>query len=300
MKVWVFEYVSASATASAPKELLMQGRAMRDALVDDLLDVDGCDVDVARDDEPHATALERVRRQATSGAHEAVWVIAPESDGLLQRLCAATPPQRWIGCDLASINQAASKRATLEHLSQAGIATPLAFMQQARLWVVKPDDGAGALDTLQHTTLAWARADFGSRRRIGLSATLEAWVEGEALSLSLLCDRGSARLLAVNRQKIRVDDQGVVGFDGVAVNAMPANDARMPALRSTAQQVAAAMPGLRGFVGIDVVWHASRGPVVIEVNPRLTSAYVGLSAVLGFNVAAEVLALFVAPTVADV
>jgi predicted ATP-grasp superfamily ATP-dependent carboligase len=50
------------------------------------------------------------------------------------------------------------------------------------------------------------------------------------------------------------------------------------------------MPGLRGFAGIDVVWHPSRGPVVIEVNPRLTVAYAGLSAALGGNLAAALLA----------
>ena len=49
------------------------------------------------------------------------------------------------------------------------------------------------------------------------------------------------------------------------------------------------MPGLRGFVGIDLVWHEERGPVVIEVNPRVTCAYVGLSAALGRNLAAELL-----------
>jgi predicted ATP-grasp superfamily ATP-dependent carboligase len=38
------------------------------------------------------------------------------------------------------------------------------------------------------------------------------------------------------------------------------------------------------------VWHATRGPVLIEVNPRVTSAYVDLSATLGCNVAAGVLA----------
>jgi hypothetical protein len=43
-----------------------------------------------------------------------------------------------------------------------------------------------------------------------------------------------------------------------------------------------------GFVGIDLVWHARLGPVVIEINPRLTCAYAGLSAALGRNLAAEI------------
>jgi predicted ATP-grasp superfamily ATP-dependent carboligase len=53
--------------------------------------------------------------------------------------------------------------------------------------------------------------------------------------------------------------------------------------------VADALPGLRGFVGIDLIWNEERGPVLIEVNPRVTTAYVGLSRRLGRNLAADVL-----------
>ncbi len=65
---------------------------------------------------------------------------------------------------------------------------------------------------------------------------------------------------------------------------------RRASLAGLAQRVAHAIPGLRGFAGIDLVWHPERGPVVIEVNPRVTCAYVGLSAALGRNLAAELLA----------
>ena len=68
-------------------------------------------------------------------------------------------------------------------------------------------------------------------------------------------------------------------------------DARAIRLHTLALDVKRALPGLRGFVGIDLVWHAERGPVVIEVNPRVTSAYVGLSAALGRNLAEEILLL---------
>ena len=72
---------------------------------------------------------------------------------------------------------------------------------------------------------------------------------------------------------------------------MPRADLRRRSLAALAAHVAAALPGLRGFVGIDVVWHAQRGPVLIEVNPRLTCAFVGLSQRLGRCLAAEVLAM---------
>ena len=40
-----------------------------------------------------------------------------------------------------------------------------------------------------------------------------------------------------------------------------------------------ALPGLRGYVGVDVVLTASDA-VVIEVNPRLTTAYLGVRSVV--------------------
>lgn len=180
---------------------------------------------------------------------------------------------------------AGSKRATLQHLAAHGIATPLAFEAQAQRWVVKPDDGAGAA----HTRLAGSPAQAQALTLARPGDVIEPWVEGEALSVSLLAGR-APRVLAVNRQRIEIDAHATVAFRGVEVAALALGDARAAALAGTALAVAGAVPGLAGFVGIDCVWHAQQGPVVIEVNPRTTSAYVGLSAALGRNVAADVLA----------
>ncbi len=46
----------------------------------------------------------------------------------------------------------------------------------------------------------------------------------------------------------------------------------------------ASFSGLRGYVGVDLVL-AEDKPFVIDVNPRLTTSYVGLSGAAGFNVA---------------
>jgi predicted ATP-grasp superfamily ATP-dependent carboligase len=44
-----------------------------------------------------------------------------------------------------------------------------------------------------------------------------------------------------------------------------------------AGRAVAAVPGLRGFVGVDLVL-GQHGDVVLEINPRLTTSYVGLRA----------------------
>ena len=305
MRVFVYEHLSGGGAADdAADELLAAGTQMRDAVVHDLLRAGDCAVSAAIG--PHAAQLpfgaRALRRPpgssaaefvaAQAGRHELVWVIAPETGGTLGQLQRAVDPARWLGCDGAAIALASSKRATLAHAAEHGVQTPLAFAMSpaTRRWVVKPDDGAGAMHTRVHNTHAAARDDVDSRHERGEAAVLEAWVAGEPLSLSLLCSADRIELLSVNRQQLGIDAFGVLSFTGVQINALPRDDARFAALRSWADTLARSVAGLRGFVGVDLVWHAQRGPVLIEVNPRVTMAYVGLSAALRRNVASAVLA----------
>ena len=116
---------------------------------------------------------------------------------------------------------------------------------------------------------------------------MEAWIDGEALSLSLLCGDQGADLLGVNRQQLSSDADGNLRFDGVSPAAV--DPSRAQAMATLGRRIAAALPGLGGFIGADVTWHPQHGPFVIEVNPRVTCAYEGLSARLGRNIAAQVL-----------
>lgn len=290
----------------AQREMLAAGLAMRDAIVADLARMSGTRITVAvREQEarhadwpvhvrtvtalPHEDAVDLVRRQATS--HELCWVVAPECDGLLLRLAQAVGPQRWIGCSAEAIRLAGSKSATCAALQRAGIATPTAFAQGHRggAWIVKPDDGAGCSETRWHPSRAAAEADLRQRAWAGQEALAQPFVPGEPLSISLVVGPDLARPLAFNRQRLARAVDGRLHDLGVQVAAVAPGDPRVPALRQLALKVAAAIPGLRGFVGIDLVWKEREGPVVIEVNPRVTCAYVGLSALLRRNLAAEIL-----------
>jgi predicted ATP-grasp superfamily ATP-dependent carboligase len=286
----------------AHAEMLAAGRSMRDAIAGDLARIPGVAVTVASAEQetghglrtvaprPGESAVALVRRQAP--LHDLCWVVAPESDGLLLQLHEAVGAARWIGCNAAAIRVASSKSATCAALHAAGIATPTARARGHRgRWIVKPDDGAGTLDTCLHATRAAALADVQERRRAGRQALLEPFVEGEALSVAMIVGPNLALALAINRQRLQVDGQGWLHDLGVQPAAVDAADPRAARLRALAPRVAAAIPGLRGYVGIDVVWNERGGPVVIEVNPRVTCAYVGLSALLRRNLAQEVLAL---------
>lgn len=309
--IFVYEHLSGRPRAAGPEdaalaELLPQGLAMRDAVVADLAALPGLSISCAVNTEtatdaapgstvdavralPGDTAIDFVRRQAAD--HDLSWIVAPESDGLLAALQAVVPPGRWLGCDAPALAVASSKSATLAALAARGIATPLAFAEGGAAgmrWIAKPDDGAGAVDTRVFADRAGAEAWAAPRRAAGQAMTLEPLVPGEALSISVMAGEGWVQALAFNRQHIEVSADGRLSFHGVDTNALGA-DPRVVRLHLLALEVARAVPGLRGYVGIDLVWHPERGPVVIELNPRVTTAYVGLSARLGRNLAAEVL-----------
>ncbi|MFM9914606.1 MAG: ATP-grasp domain-containing protein [Rhizobacter sp.] len=310
-RVFLFEYLSAVAgdrSDGTAVELRAEGRAMRTALQADLAAVPGLELSVADDrPEPPSGAADRsstqwvgqfageplidfVARQA--GLNDLVWVVAPETGGMLATLNAVVPPQRWIGCTGEAIGLASSKQATLSRLQHHGVATPLDFASDShvRQWVVKPDDGAGSLRTRRHDDRAAALLDQRQRERGGEPASLEPWIDGDAMSLSLLVRDDRTEMLAVNRQRLAIDEEGWVSLIEVDIAVADIDEDRRKAFERIARTVGAAIPGLSGWVGIDLVWHAGCGPVVIEVNPRITSAYVGMSAALGRNLAAEILA----------
>ena len=307
-RVFVYEYLSGGGLVdddpAAGDTLLPLGMSMRDAIVADLLRLADCAVTAAVS--PRAAGLPGraagvcakdgespfafVARQAQ--AHDLVWLVAPETGGLLAQFGHLVGPQRWIGCAPDAIELTTSKRATLLRLAAHGVTTPLAFENDplTHRWVTKPDDGAGGVATRAHPDRSAARDDWAQRTTRGEAVALEPWVDGDALSVSLLCGPRCVDMLSVNRQDIAVAADGRLSYEGVDVDVLAPSDPRRAALARLATQVAQAIPGLRGFVGIDLVWHDRRGPVVIEVNPRVTCAYVGLSAALGRNLAAEVLA----------
>lgn len=305
-RIFVYEYLSGGGDLAGglADELPAMGQAMRDAMVADLLAVENCQVTVATCAQaapvPQAaravsplrgeTAAQFVRRQAE--VHDIAWVVAPETDGLLAALHPCVGAERWLGCDLPAIELSTHKRRTLSALARHGIATPLDFEQAPDIdrWVVKPDDGAGSVATRVHRSRQHACEDWRGRKCAGQSAAMEPWIDGAALSLSLMCGAAGCELLSINRQQLHVDEEGWVSFCGVEAGAISLGDPRAARLAELATRIHGAIDGLRGFVGIDLVWHAARGPVVIEVNPRVTCAYVGLSRVLGRNLAADVIA----------
>jgi tyramine---L-glutamate ligase len=222
---------------------------------------------------------------------DAAWPIAPETGGTLEHLARETlaADKILLGCSPEAIRLTASKRATADVLRRARIPVVPTFTFADPLpplygsWITKPDDGAGSEGTQLLPDWIAARECLAADPERLIA---QPWVEGEQVSLSLICHDGLTRLLSCNRQQVGIED-GHVSLEGIVVNALP-DDGNLATL---AARLPAAISGLWGYVGVDLVLTPD-GPVILEINPRLTTSYCGLRRALGINTAAMIMSLF--------
>lgn len=304
LKVFAFDYVAEGGqTARAlPRAFTQQGAMLMDALLADLAAVPGVDVCTMATLRapgpvgalPGLSFADRFARCVQ--AADAVWPLAPECEGLLENLSRDILRGKRIllGSAPGAVRVAASKVKVARALAESGVPTVPTYRPHAALpagagaWIAKPDDGAGCLDTRlfsnRAAALAWIRTSAAQ------GYILQPFVAGKLVSLSLICCDGAARLLACNQERVAVHDNRF-HFLGSTVNGLMDADG---ALGRLAQQVAAALPTLWGYVGVDIIL-TEHGPVVLDVNPRLTAAYAGLHASIGCNPAGLVLDLLRGP-----
>ena len=166
--------------------------------------------------------------------------------------------------------------------------------------VVKPARGAGCLG------VSIARDGVQLRRAIDIAhqvngtgpLLLQRYVAGVAASVSLLVDGRRAVPLALNAQWVRRSPQSGNGRDASTARwqllsygggKTPLDHALAERALETAVRTCESVPGLQGYIGVDLVLTKSEA-IVIEVNPRLTTAYLGARAAFDENVAELVLA----------
>jgi predicted ATP-grasp superfamily ATP-dependent carboligase len=311
LRLLICEYVTGGGCLGQPlpASLAREGHMMLAALVKDVAAVGGIEIVSVRDARLGVPDLPAAFRtlgatddpwRAWGDAFEtvdAVWPIAPETGGALTRLSelVLSAGRRLIGSRPRGVALAASKQAAARHLAAHDIPVvptlPAEALRRDDLpparygWVAKPDDGAGAESTRlfrhREEMQRWLAA---MPERAGF--VVQPYVEGVAASLSMLCQDGRAWLLSCNRQEIAIED-GLFRFRGSIVGGL---EERRPRYEPVAAAVAAAMPELWGYVGIDLV-DGEAGALVLDVNPRLTTSYVGLRDAIGMNPARLVLDL---------
>lgn len=305
VKIFAYEYSSGGGLVDESlRRLPYQGEMMLRALLADLAALPGVQVSTTRNPRlpgldlpasvsvvPCDAAFDNSFDDCVRTA-DAVWPVAPESSGILERLSMRILESERIllGSTPDAVRTASSKLLTARALAKMGVAVVDTYAPDEKLpgdvnaWVVKPDDGIGCIDThIFHgvdRALAWIYV-HGKEHYV-----LQPFVQGKSCSLSLLCRDGKAQVLSCNEQRIAVRNNQF-HYLGCTVNKFAEY---VDACERLAQKIARAIPGLWGYVGVDFIM-TKQGAVVLEVNPRLTTSYAGLHASIGSNPAALVLGL---------
>jgi tyramine---L-glutamate ligase len=322
MRILVHEFVSGGGLAGrpVPRSLGREGSAMLAALVADLAAIGGHQIVTTSDPRfplsapagvdvvvlPSNRAYPRNLDPLISTA-DAVWLIAPESQRCLERLAARVERQgvRLLGPSASAIRAVSDKarlarvlrlRRISHPVTRAAALTLPARAVKSRLntlarligypMVTKPARGAGSegvwlvrdADELRLAAEALRRTESGAR------LVLQQHVRGVAASVSLLAAEHRTAALAVNAQRMRAGRP--FAYQG---GATPLDHPLAGLAAETAVRACEAFPGLRGYIGVDMVLTGSDA-VVIEINPRLTTAYLGVRQVVDENVAALAIA----------
>lgn len=230
---------------------------------------------------------------------DSVLLIAPETGGVLGDLTAIVESRGKLvlGSSSGAVECAGDKMRTHRALRARRIPTPETHQvgksddlaSRARHLgypvVVKPLDGAGCQTVLIVRRETDLRSVFLSAvRETGQDTHLmQRYIHGVHASVSVIADGVRSLPLTLNRQEIRGRNR--LSYHGGRV---PLDHPLSSLAFRRAEQVVGAIPGLRGYVGLDLVL-TDRDAVVIEVNPRLTTSYVGIRKVLRHNLGAMIM-----------
>ncbi|MFO0800596.1 MAG: ATP-grasp domain-containing protein [Gemmataceae bacterium] len=278
MRVVVYEYLTAGGLVADP--MYAEGRAMRDAVAADFAAIAGCEV-----------ATPEAGDDAAFAAADWSLVIAPESDGILLDRCrrVLSAGGRLLGPSLAAVELTSDKLALHDHWRTRAVPTPATTDRaptacEAFPVVWKPRDGCGSTATFQlRDRFELVQAQARAAAEYPGPMILQEYVPGVAASVAFLCGPAGNVPLLPATQHLSTD--GRFYYRGGELPLPRGLAERAVALATRAVDC---VPGLCGYVGVDLILGDGRD-VAVEINPRLTTSYVGLRALAADNLAAALL-----------
>jgi len=236
-----------------------------------------------------------------SESADATYIIAPESAQTLQRLveCIEKAGGVSLNCSATAIEKISNKHTLYDELKRIGIRTPDTLMvdscedikeikhsvsELGFPLIFKPIDGVGCqgLSIVRNEKQIKSALDKLMKESLGRYFLAQKFVKGTASSVSLISTEEEALPLTLNEQIVTLSppssDSAYTG--GI----VPLHHPLLEDALETAQRIVELFKGLRGYIGVDMVL-TNDEPVVMEINPRLTTSYIGLRKVINFNLA---------------
>ena len=302
MKLFVYEYITSGALIddALPESLAHEGEAMFNALLQDLAAIQGLELCFIRDIRlPPVNVKATYQSISNSADYLTTWqsyieqcdyalIIAPETSDILLNKAQQVPESKFLGCSKQAIAVCSNKYQTYERLTKNNIETVatvtakdwLAMTSNYGDVIVKPFDGAGCLDTFQFSTEKAIKYIQGLTLEQQENCIVQSFINGTAASISCFID-SKVHILNINEQFLRLEDEQLI-FEGCGNTDTVNSMLNIEQALDLTESVANAIQGLWGFIGIDLVL-TNDGPIVIEINPRLTTAYLDLKNHLDSN-----------------
>ena len=113
-------------------------------------------------------------------------------------------------------------------------------------------------------------------------------IHGTAMSVGVLCDQSEKgiEVLPVGTQRLTTD--GRFQYLGGQI---PWNQQRAAEVWDVVRRACGSLPNLAGYVGVDLIMPLAEDdpPLLVEINPRLTTSYLGYRQLAEDNLAARLL-----------
>lgn len=284
MRVFVYEHICALGIGREPGSpeysLFTEGRAMLLAITADFSAVPGVEVVTFPNDVPPNDRSATFSRLAAS----ADWslVIAPETGGELERLArmVLAAGGKLLGPSPDAIAIASDKIRLGNLWEEWGVPTPRTFRADEAITfpvVCKPRDGCGSEETYLVRSVDELVALPPDPNRL-----VQEYAEGQPASVAFLV--GPRQTIPLLPALQHLSSDGRFHYRGGELPIPPDLAARAVAVGRRAVE---AVAGLGGYVGVDVI--LGERDVTIEINPRLTTSYVGLRAAAETNLAGAML-----------
>ncbi|MFZ2726308.1 MAG: ATP-grasp domain-containing protein [Methylococcaceae bacterium] len=309
MQLLIFEYITGGGfnRQTLPDSLLNEGQLMLSALLANLQVLNNIHSVVMLDYRVNLTSdCTIINITATDNTldifkqlinqSDAVWLIAPEFDNILENLShiVTSANKILLNSPASAVAITANKWLSYLRLKQYAINTvatailkntvhnPLKnSIKNTSEWIIKPIDGVGCSDT-------YVLNDWQQLKSLPLKINhtlIQPHLLGKKTSLSAVFKQGKAWLLCVNEQHFKIINNAYQ-LKSISVNSI----AKAKHYEQLLAQIATAFPELWGYVGIDLI-ETDNAIFVLEINPRLTSSFVGIYQATGINVAEVVLSL---------
>jgi predicted ATP-grasp superfamily ATP-dependent carboligase len=322
LKLLVYEHVSGGGYAdkALPASVLSEGYSMLRTLTADfkaaghsvttMLDTHiarlnppisaNCVVPVFSSQETQAK-ISKLSEQA-----DATYIIAPETNGALQSFVETLEQTGTVSlnCGTNAINRVSDKVGFYVYMKKLGLSVPKTLMfimsddpkEIAKSVrdslgfpaVFKPSKGisCGGVSVVRNEAqvagaVAKIKADSRDKRFL-----VQELVKGIAASVSVFSIGSRVVPVSLNRQDVVIETpKARSNYNGGSV---PLDHPMQAKAFEVAKKLVKSVRGLNGYVGVDFVL-TENDAVVEEVNPRLTTSYVGLRQVVNFNPAQAII-----------